>query len=169
MTKLSYQVFWLSLSWSSQWWPSCLVKYSDYHYHDLHNDDRQNLRHWPVGQERGPCHVSAHCAWIYLIIIMKNTIAYFNEITISLSYHYYHRINMLVSNSPGISAWPAVLFKVQKKLSAFISCYCGDHQDNHNDHDHYYDKSVWWHLKLMTLGLESTVQEICAVSCSDTP
>ena len=67
-----------------EWWPRYLVKYSDYHYHDLHNDDRQNLRHWPVGQERGPCHVGAHCAWIYLIIIMNNTIDYFNEITISL-------------------------------------------------------------------------------------
>ena len=51
---------------------------------DLHNDDQQNLRHWPVGQERGPCHVSAHCAWIYFIIIMNNTIDYFDEITISL-------------------------------------------------------------------------------------
>ena len=49
---------------------------------------------------------------------------------------------MLVFNSPGISAWPAVLFKVQKKLSAFISCYCDDHQDNHYDHDHYYDDNV---------------------------
>ena len=51
---------------------------------DLHNDDRQNLRHWPVGQERGPCHVGAHCAWIYLIIIMNNSIDYFDEITITI-------------------------------------------------------------------------------------
>ena len=44
---------------------------------------------------------------------------------------------MSVDIAPGISEWPAVVFSVQKKLSAF--------------------------------GFESTVQEMWAVSFSDTP
>ena len=60
--------------------------------------------------------------------------------------------------APGISAWPAVLFNVQKKLSAWND---DDYDDDYHDDDYQNDddNDADYGDKI-TFGLESTVQEI---------